>query len=91
LGRIDGVACETVIASTEVLCLTLPAADFLALLELEPLIAATFHNSCALIEVFELLGAELDRRTAFGAVDLKQLALKAWECAVVVNCPVKRH
>jgi len=37
-----GVACETVIASTEVLCLTLPAADFLALLELEPLIAATF-------------------------------------------------
>jgi len=46
-----------VIASTEVLCLTLPAADFLALLE--PLIAATFHNSCALIEVFELLGAEI--------------------------------
>jgi len=64
---------------------------FLSLLELEPLIAATFHNSCALIEVFELLG-ELDRRTAFGAVDLKELALKAWECAVVVNLlPGKRH
>jgi ATP-binding cassette subfamily B protein len=76
-----------VIASTEVLCLTLPAADFLALLELEPLIANTFHNRCALIEVFELLGAELDRRVAFGALDLKELALKAWECAVVLNLP----
>jgi len=82
--RIDKVACETVIASTEVLCLTLPAADFCSL--------CCYHNSCALIEVFELLGAELDRRTAFGAVDLKQLALKAWECAVVVNLlPGKRH
>jgi len=74
-GLIQG--CETVIASTEVLCLTLPA-DFLAWTS----IAATFHNSCALIEVFELLGAELDRRNRVRRCWIKQLALKAWECAV---------
>ena len=83
---IRGVACETAIASTEAVCLILPKADFLALLELEPLIAASFNNSCALIEVFELLNG-LDRLAAFGTVDLKELALKAWESAVVRNLP----
>ena len=85
-GLIRGVACETAIASTEVMILTLKAADFLALLELEPLIFTTFCNRCALIEVFDLLGAELERR-ANRSGNLKELALKAHEEAVVLNLP----
>ncbi|MBV9385883.1 MAG: cyclic nucleotide-binding domain-containing protein, partial [Chroococcidiopsidaceae cyanobacterium CP_BM_ER_R8_30] len=88
-GLIRGVPCETAITSTEAICLTLSAADFLALLELEPLLAEAFHNCCALIEVFDLLGAELERQ-ANQHGKLKELALKAWSEAVVLNLPPGR-
>lgn len=80
------IACETAIASQESVCLTLPAADFLALLKLEPQLADAFRNHCALIEVFDLLGAELERR-ASSVANLKDLTLKAWSEAVVLNLP----
>ncbi len=86
-GLIRGVPCETAITSTQAICLTLPAVDFLALLELEPLLAAAFHNHCALIEVFDLLGAEVSRRVAFEPRKFKELALKTWSQAVVLNLP----
>lgn len=78
------IPCETATASTETICLTLSAADFLALLKQEPSFAAAFQNRCALIEVFDLLGAELARR-ADGTTNLKELALTAWSEAVVLN------
>ncbi|MCA1994333.1 MAG: peptidase domain-containing ABC transporter, partial [Coleofasciculus sp. S288] len=81
-----GVPCETAIASTEAVCLTLNAPDFLSLLDREPKIALAFRSRCALIEVFELLGAELERR-ADGKADLKELALQAWSNAVICNLP----
>lgn len=84
---VRGVACETAIASIETLCLTLKAADFFALLELEPLVADAFRNHCSKIEVFDLLGTELERR-AYGAGNLKELTLKVWESAVVLNLPL---
>ena len=84
-----GMACETVIASTEATCLTLPTTNFLALLELEPTFADAFHQRCTLIEVFDLLGAEISRR-ALGEVDLKEVALKAKSEAVVLNLPPGR-
>ncbi|MGL5923922.1 type I secretion system permease/ATPase, partial [Chroococcidiopsis sp.] len=80
------VACETAIASTEATCLTLSAADFLALLEQERTFADAFRNRCALIEVFDLLGAELERR-ASGAADLVELAREARSTAVILNLP----
>ena len=86
VSRIRNVPCETVIASTETICLVLPAADFLALLEQEPMFAATWQNKAALIEVFDLLGAELVRQ-ADGTTDLKQLAGQACADAVVLNLP----
>ncbi len=79
-----GVPCETAIASTETICLTLPAAEFLTFLEQEPALAAGFRERCALSEVSDLLGAELARR-ADGATPLKELALQAWSEAVVLN------
>jgi ATP-binding cassette subfamily B protein len=80
------VPCETVLAASEVICLTIKAKDFLTLLEQESEVAAAFERQCALIEVFDLLGAELQRQ-ASGVTNLKQLALNAAKTAVVLNLP----
>lgn len=80
------VPCETVLAASEVICLTFKAKDFLTLLEKEPQVGAAFDDHCALIEVFDLLGEELQRQAA-SVSNLKLLALSAVETAVVVNLP----
>lgn len=67
-------------------CLTLTDDDFLSLLELEPQLADAFRNRPALVETFDLLGAEMSRR-AMGAANLKGLALKAHTEAFVLNLP----
>jgi HlyB family type I secretion system ABC transporter len=81
-----GVPCETAIASIETLCLTLKAADFLTLLELEPTFVNAFCNHPSLIEVFDLLGAELERRGK-SPENLKELAIVATEQATILNLP----
>ncbi|HEY9629235.1 MAG TPA: peptidase domain-containing ABC transporter [Coleofasciculaceae cyanobacterium] len=86
VGLMRGVPCETAIASQETICLTLEAADFLALLEREPKLAAAFGNQAPLIELFDLLGTELHRQ-AIGDVDLKEISLQAETQAVVCNLP----
>ncbi len=86
VGLVRGVACETAIASTEVVGLTLPAERFLALLNQVPVLAAAFRDRCGLSEVFDLLGAELVRR-ADGSANLKELALKVWPEAMILNLP----
>ncbi|MBW4515018.1 MAG: peptidase domain-containing ABC transporter [Timaviella obliquedivisa GSE-PSE-MK23-08B] len=86
VGLVRGVACETAIASTETICLTLSAADFMLLLEREPELAIAFRKQCPLIEVFDLLGAELHRQ-ANGDANLKELAFQAETEAVVCNIP----
>jgi len=86
VGLMRGVPCETAIASQETICLTMEAVDFLALLEREPKLAAAFRNQAPLIEVFDLLGAELHRQ-AIGDVDLKEVALQTESQAVVCNLP----
>ncbi len=40
------VPCETVLAASEVICLTFKAEDFLSLLEKEPQVGAAFDNHC---------------------------------------------
>lgn len=86
VSHIRGIACETAIASTETICLVLSAADFLALLKENPSFGSAFQDRCALIEVFELLGAELTRH-ADGTTKIKELALKVWSEAVILNLP----
>lgn len=83
---VRGVRSETAIASTESICLTLKAADFLALLEFEPVLKNAFCNKCTLIEIYDLLGAELVSR---GKVvdNLKSLALASLHHATVLNLP----
>ncbi|AUB35545.1 ABCB-BAC, ATP-binding cassette, subfamily B, bacterial [Nostoc flagelliforme CCNUN1] len=81
-----GVPGETAIASVETLCLTLKASDFLSLLEHEPAIANAFGNYCSLIEVFDLLGAEFERRGKIPD-NLKELATAAAKQATILNLP----
>ncbi|NJO73943.1 MAG: type I secretion system permease/ATPase [Leptolyngbyaceae cyanobacterium RM1_406_9] len=85
-GLVRGVPCETAIASIETICLTLSAANFLTLLEEQPIIAAYFQTQCHPVEAFDLLGAELHRQ-ANGDTILKDLTLKALPDAAVTNLP----
>ncbi|GAA6624087.1 peptidase domain-containing ABC transporter [Scytonema sp. NUACC26] len=86
VSHVRDVACETAIASTEVLCLNLPATDFLSLMKQESAFAEALHNRVSLIELYELLGEELNRR-ADGNTDLLKLTRTAWETAVVQTFP----
>ena len=66
---------ETAIASTDVDCFALPTEVFKALLNKHPRFADFYQQNTSLIELFEVLGAELNRQ-ADGTTDLKQLAVK---------------
>ncbi len=90
VGLVRGVPCETAIASTESVCLILSTTDFFALLDSEPTFTAAFRSRCALIEVFDLLGAELQRRAEVEG-NLKELALQAWVSSVICNLPAGRQ
>jgi HlyB family type I secretion system ABC transporter len=86
VGLVRNVPCETAIASTETICLTLSASDFVEILTKEPQLGLAFRQQCPLVEVFELLGAELHRQ-ANGDANLKDLATQAETEAVVCNLP----
>jgi ATP-binding cassette, subfamily B, bacterial HlyB/CyaB len=62
LSHIRQVPCELAIAAVESVCLQLPAPQFLVLLENEPEFAQAFYQQCSVVEVFELLKQDLDRR-----------------------------
>jgi HlyB family type I secretion system ABC transporter len=81
-----GVACETAIASTEALCLALPAKDFRQCLAQDSDLAAAFHTHCDLTELFDVLGIELQRQ-AIGEIDLKPFTLHLASDAKVLTLP----
>jgi ATP-binding cassette subfamily B protein len=81
---VRGIACETVTASTELIGFALPAADFLELLVQEPAFRIAFQDSCALIELFDVLGAQLLQQ-ADGTADLKELASEIYPEAKVLK------
>jgi HlyB family type I secretion system ABC transporter len=85
-----GIACETVTASTELVGFALPAADFLELLAQEPAFRVAFQDSCAPIELFDLLGAHLLQQ-ADGTADLKELATEIYSEAKVLRLPTGKQ
>ncbi|MCL1465864.1 type I secretion system permease/ATPase [Argonema galeatum] len=86
VGLVRGVACETAIASSEVICITLPAAEFLSYLDKEPILNEAFRERSSRIELFELLSLELQRR-ALASVNLKELTFQVWQDTEVLNLP----
>jgi HlyB family type I secretion system ABC transporter len=94
VGLIRGVGCETAIASSETICVTFQTTEFLTLLQQEKAFASYFNNRPELIEVFDLLAAELQSRAdnellleATNSNSLKELALKVHSQTLVVNLP----
>ncbi|GAB4282475.1 MAG: hypothetical protein Fur0025_11700 [Oscillatoriaceae cyanobacterium] len=77
---------ETLLSSSEVICITIPADDFLDYLKAHPTIETAFKNRAALVEVYELLKQELERRAhAAAATEAGKLANQLWSEAMVVN------
>jgi ATP-binding cassette subfamily B protein len=83
-GLIRSIPCETAIASTDMICITLPAEEFLQLISREPNFGEAFRDHASISEVFELLSQEVQRRANLGG-NLKELSLDVWPDAVVVN------
>ena len=83
-GLLRGIPCETAIASTDLIAITLSAQDFLALIQTQPDFGEAFRDHSSLSEIFELLSLELQRR-ADGSSSLKELSVEAWQDAIVVN------
>jgi HlyB family type I secretion system ABC transporter len=90
IGAVRGVACESAIASTEVVCLNLPIESFMQIVEKEPILKQYFYDRLSLLEIFEILRLELSKHPnpdrllqLLGADSLKDLALKAVNTAVV--------
>ncbi|AKG19991.1 peptidase domain-containing ABC transporter [Calothrix sp. 336/3] len=86
VSHVRGVACETVIASKETVCVNLPSAEFLTLLQKQPIFAAYFQNHPSLIEIYDLLAEELSRR-ADGTTELGKLTITARENSQVFMAP----
>ncbi|MEM8777703.1 MAG: peptidase domain-containing ABC transporter [Cyanobacteria bacterium P01_G01_bin.49] len=81
-----GIACETVIASTEIIGLLLDESSFKDYLEKFPSLKEKLRDRCAFLELFELMGYQLTQQ-ARGKSDLKQLATAALEETEVYYLP----
>ncbi|NMF66020.1 peptidase domain-containing ABC transporter [Brasilonema octagenarum] len=79
-------ACEITIASNEVICITLSAAEYLRLLAMYPAFAQARQNRCHLMEVFDILTLQKEVQ-ALGSTKLKELTQDAWAGAKVHNLP----
>ena len=82
--------CETAMASTEVVCLALDNQDFLDLIERHPQLAQEYKLKPAKVEIFDLLGIQLERK-AQGDWELADLANKLTEVAQVYYLPPGEH
>ncbi|NJL61326.1 MAG: type I secretion system permease/ATPase [Methylacidiphilales bacterium] len=81
-----GISCETAIASTEVVCLMIPAIAFRSLLQQETDFANALTQNCTFPELFDLLSLEVQRQ-ALGNVDLVAATRRMISQAVILNLP----
>ena len=82
--------CETAMASTEVVCLALDNQEFLQLIEQYPQLQQEFKTKAAKVEVFDLLGIQLEQE-AQGDWELAELATQATAEAQVYYLPPGEH
>ncbi|NET02264.1 MAG: type I secretion system permease/ATPase [Sphaerospermopsis sp. SIO1G1] len=66
------IACETAIASTEIICLTFSTADYLSLLFQNPAFAHDRQNASHVIEIFDVLSPQLAQQ-ANASLNLKEI------------------
>lgn len=82
VNAVRGVACETAIASTEVICLSVTNYEFLELLNASPELHQAFGESCSLTEAFDLLGYYFAQQAKFNG-NLKDIIRGALAQAAV--------
>ncbi|MGL5804121.1 MAG: cyclic nucleotide-binding domain-containing protein, partial [Xenococcaceae cyanobacterium] len=87
---VRGVACETIMASTEVVCLTLSNEDFLELLEKYPQLKQEFKDKLSVVEVFELVGSQVEKQ-ARADLNLKDVTLKCLNEGELHYLPPGKH
>jgi ATP-binding cassette, subfamily B, bacterial HlyB/CyaB len=88
VSHVREVACETAIASTEVICLNLPITDFIDLFKRESNFGEVFYTTPSLVEVYDLLTEELSDR-ANVSIDVTRLAQRAIKEAVIYSSSKK--
>ncbi|MGF1938385.1 MAG: peptidase domain-containing ABC transporter [Nostoc sp. ChiQUE02] len=86
IGLLRDIPCETAIASTEVVCLTLSAAAYFSFLASYPSFADARKNRSYLVEVFDILGSYWQKQ-AIATLNLRELAEKALPQAKVQYLP----
>ncbi len=91
ISLLRSVACETAIASSEVVCLNLSAIEFLRLVEMYPTLVEVFKNRCNLAEIFDILGIQPELQANAGT-NLKEVAQQVLtEAKVHYLQPGKTH
>ncbi|MDB9311586.1 peptidase domain-containing ABC transporter [Spirulina sp. CS-785/01] len=90
VGVLRGVACETAIASTETICLTLDANLFLSLIQDHPRFAQYFQQNVTLAELFDILSQQ-DFLQVQSITDLKTLTKQAQDQSRLCILPPGRH
>ncbi|MEH1941489.1 MAG: peptidase domain-containing ABC transporter [Nostoc sp.] len=86
IGLLRDIACETAIASTEVVCLTLNASAYFSFLALYPAFANARKNRSYLIEVFDILSSYWQKQ-AIATLNLRELAENALPKAKIHYLP----
>ncbi|WP_138497695.1 peptidase domain-containing ABC transporter [Nostoc sp. PA-18-2419] len=86
IGLLRDIPCETAIASTEVICLTLNAAVYFQLLDTYPAFAQARKNRSNLVEVFDILGSYWQKQ-AIATLNLKELTQIALPEATIHYLP----
>ncbi|MEH2398831.1 peptidase domain-containing ABC transporter [Nostoc sp.] len=86
IGLLRDIACETAIASTEVVCLTLSAAAYFSFIALYPAFADARKNRSYLVEVFDILSSYWQKQ-AIATLNLKELAENALPHAKIHYLP----
>ncbi|MEH1832604.1 MAG: peptidase domain-containing ABC transporter [Nostoc sp.] len=87
IGLLRDIACETAIASTEVVCLTLSASAYFSFLGLYPAFADARKNRSYLVEVFDILSSYWQKQ-AIATLNLKELAENALPQAKIHYLPL---
>ncbi|MBD2198594.1 MULTISPECIES: peptidase domain-containing ABC transporter [Calothrix] len=89
IGFLRQVGCETAIASTETVCVTLSTVEYLRLLSSYPAFANVRRNRPHIIEIFDVIGWQLEKQ-ALASANLKELSDQALPKAKVNYIPPGR-
>ncbi|MEH2404594.1 peptidase domain-containing ABC transporter [Nostoc sp.] len=86
IGLLRDIACETAIASTEVVCLTLNASAYFSFIALYPAFAEARKNRSYLVEVFDILSSYWQKQ-AIATLNLREVAENALPHAKIHYLP----